>query len=150
MAHTEFRLATLLKLRQAARDECRHALSEAMQAERSIQAQITAIESRLHQAQTDQARTAVAEVIHLDSLRAADDYRQALKSGLRSLHAKLAEAAAECQRRRDALTAADREVQMLDKLRERHSDRELHRHVRAEANLLDEAATRSFQIQSMA
>jgi flagellar protein FliJ len=139
MADFTFRLTTVLRLREAARDERRIELAESQRAEQALRQQLDELQAewtRLIATTRDAARPGL---VVIDRLADAHRYRQALEIRRRQLDAHRAELAAEIERRREALLKADRDVRTLERLREvqrLHHRQETHRR---EIKALDEA-----------
>jgi flagellar protein FliJ len=135
-----FRLQTLLRLRIGERDERRADLAKALRAE----ALLGATQRKLHHDQAD----LVARVRQLKSPGAADvdaliqahRYEVVLAAQARQLAAQIAQVAAEIERRRQVLVETDRQVRVLEKLRERQAAAHRQRQERLEAKQLDELA----------
>lgn len=114
-----FRLATLLKMREAERDESRLRLGEALEAERILIARINELEQERGQV-TEQSRVAVQPgTIDLDRLVQASRYEHLLEAQLRVFRQREQQLQDEIAKRRDALLESDRRVKVLEKLRER-------------------------------
>jgi flagellar protein FliJ len=142
MTAFRFRLTSVLKLREATRDERRAQLAEAYAAEDKLLGRRRAIESDLAGlSQLRQQRTATGPV-NIDLFVTASRYEAVLRQELATIGGHLATLAAEIERRRQALMLADHEVRMLEKLRDKQ--RELHRQGEAllEIKQLDEIAAR--------
>ncbi len=140
MARFKFRLATLLKLREAARDERRTELAQAYQADDVLHGYLQQVQTELN-ALKDQCREAAGPgAVDIDRLIEAQRYEIILKARQRQLNEQRERLAAEIERRRVALLAANREVRILEKLR----DRQMEHHDQAENRLdikrLDEIA----------
>jgi flagellar protein FliJ len=139
MADFTFRLTTVLRLREAARDERRLELAEIEQAAQSLRQQIDQLHAEYERLMSAAREAARPGTVVLDRLSDAHRYRQALDVRGQQLNARQAECAAEIERRRKALLKADRDVRMLERLRDaqrvRHRQ-ETHRH---EIKALDEA-----------
>jgi len=135
-----FRLQTLLRLRLAVRDERRADLAKAIRAEELLRAQ--EVELRAELAVMDQrGRNLKAPGAgNVDALLHTHRYQIVLAARLRQLAAQMAEVAAETERRRLALVEADRQVRVLEKLRERQAG--VHRQLqeRRAAKQFDEQA----------
>ncbi|HEX4144394.1 MAG TPA: flagellar FliJ family protein [Pirellulales bacterium] len=137
-----FRLTSVLKLREATRDERRARLAEAYAAEEKLLARQGTIETDLAGlGQLRHERTATGPV-NIDLFVSASRYESVLRHELTAIAGHLATLAAEIERRRQALMLADHEVRMLEKLRDKQ--RELHRQGEAllETKQLDEIAAR--------
>ncbi len=140
MASFQFRLATLSRLREAARDERRGQLAEAQRAEQVIidrVAEIAREQADVERRSLDAARPGAVDV---DRLADAARYEMILKLERQSADQQRQAVAAEIEKRREALLAADREVRVLEKLREAQHQRHLEEEARAEAKQFDETA----------
>jgi flagellar export protein FliJ len=136
----DFRLKTLLAVRGATRAERQVELREAFDAQGRLQERRDAIERELASAPATAppARGPIA----VAGLQLADQYTANLvaqRAHLRALEQRLAE---EIARRREAVVAADREVRVLERLRERQHDAFLQDQARAERKHFDEVAAR--------
>lgn len=137
-----FRLATLLKLREATRDERRGALAEAFRAEEMLAESERAVEDEFAALAEDYRMATRPGRINVDLLL-AHQRREALLVAQRREYARQREVLlAEIDRRRESLAAADREVRTLEKLRERQVAAAAARSARAETKQLDAFAVR--------
>jgi len=142
MTAFRFRLTSVLKLREATRDERRAQLAEAYAAEDKLRARRQVIETDLaNLKQLRHERTATGRV-NIDIFVSASRYEAVLRHELAAIAGHEATLAVEIERRRQALMVADHEVRMLEKLRDKQ--RELHRQGEAllEIKQLDEIAAR--------
>jgi flagellar protein FliJ len=142
MAAFRFRLTSVLKLREATRDERRAQLAEALAAEDKLRARRRVIETDLASLnQLRHQRTATGSV-NIDLLVSASRYEAVLRHELATIAGHEATLATEIERRRQALMTADHDVRMLEKLR----DKQLQMHRQDESLLefkqLDEIAAR--------
>jgi flagellar protein FliJ len=138
MAKFRFRLETVVRLREQVRDERRLQLAEALEAEQKLRERMEEVE---HEAAASKAaQRATAGLVDVDRLIHANRYELVLAVELRELATKREQVEQEVDRRREALAAADREVRVLEKLREtqrgRHRAHEEYRSIRE----LDEIA----------
>lgn len=136
----QFRMSTLLRLRVAERDQRRSDLAKALRAEvllREEQERLLA-EQRgvIEQARRHKAPGAA----NVDLLLQTHRYEVVLAARARELVAKLAQIAAESERRRQALVEADRQVRVLEKLRARQALNHRREQDRQETKQLDEMA----------
>lgn len=140
MAAPKFRLATLLKLREATRDERRRNLAQAFDALRMVEEQQAELQKEIAQARGTSRTSSQAGAIDVDLL--IDGHRYQLQLDLRRqiLVRQAKQIADEIERRRLALVEADRQVRALEKLREKHEERLEAAALRAEIRQLDEAA----------
>lgn len=135
-----FRLQTLLRLRQSDRNERRAELAKALRAEAMLQDQLQAL---AEQQSATAARAALLKSpgqADVDALLQTHRYAGVLALQQRTLEGQLAQVRAECERRRLALVEADRQVQVLEKLRARQDAAFRHEQARAETKELDELA----------
>lgn len=121
MARFHFRLATLLRLRELAREERRTQLAEVLRLLDQMRERQTAIGSLLEEAQKLQA--APPGMVDVDRLLNATRYELVLRSELRQLELQETTLAAEIDKRRQALIAAERELRTLELLRDTQQQR---------------------------
>jgi len=143
MAKFTFRMATLLKLRESARDERQAQLARAQRAADILRRQQEVLEEearRLERQSREAVRPGRIDVNHLLHARR---YELVLRAQQQDLRQQQETVDAEVQRRQRALVEANREVRVLELLREklwaRHRDEE----VRQEMKQLDEVAQRT-------
>jgi flagellar FliJ protein len=135
-----FRLATLLRLREATRDERRLQLAEAYRVDEVLQQRLRAAAEEL-QALRQRCRQAVGPgTVDVDRIVAAQRYELALRAFQRGLEQQREAVAAEIERRRLALVEANREVRVLEKLREKQAARFQEEENRRDIRRLDEVA----------
>jgi flagellar export protein FliJ len=122
MTQFTFRLRALLLLRCAERDARRAGLAAALAraghlADRRLSLEI---EMQLHRQQITSDR--VSGQIDLALLRSDETYQAALSAQIESISELERSAVAEAERCQDALTPAEAEVRVLEKLRERQHE----------------------------
>ena len=142
MARFQFRLAVLLQLREAVRDERRSQLAEAFRLADSLEAQRRQFMDNLHE--LNRQRSVATGLIDVDRLLAASRYEAVLMLEIRNLERQQAAVATEIEKRREALVEADREVRSLEQLREAQRERHREEQERRSMKVLDEVALRSF------
>ncbi len=136
----QFRLQTLLRLREAARDERREQLAEVMRIDDALRKQLTELEGLQSEARALQ-RLGVGRV-DVDRLLEAQRYEAVVALEILHVERQRAAVAEEMNKRREALVEADREFKVLEKLREKRLQ-EHGAELRAqEMKVLDEAAGR--------
>ena len=136
----QFRLQTLLRLREAARDERREQLAEVMRIDDALRKQLTELEGLQSEARALQ-RLGVGRV-DVDRLLEAQRYEAVVALEILHVERQRAAVAEEMNKRREALVEADREFKVLEKLREKRLQ-EHGAELRAqEMKVLDEAACR--------
>jgi flagellar export protein FliJ len=141
MAEFKFRLATLLRLRETTRDERRAELAAAYRADQVLQRQLTRLSAELRELKAAARRAAGPGRVNVEQLVEAQRYQQTIESRQRQVNEERAALAAEIERRRQALLAAEREVRTLEKLRETRHARHRQDENRREIKQLDEVAT---------
>jgi len=141
----KFRLTSLLRLREAARDERRRHLAEALRAESVLNEHRGGIERELLVLQR-QARAATEPgTIDVDQLIESQRYEASLRVQAAIMTQQAAQLEAEIESRRQALVAADREVRVLEKLRQRDHEQFRFEQARREGKQMDEIASRQYQ-----
>jgi flagellar FliJ protein len=140
MPKFKFRLATLERLREAARDQRRAQLAEAQRIADDIQRQIDDLATQLEDLKEQQL--AAPGPVDIDRLMTAHRYEMVLRVEQQQAHAQRATVEAEVERRRSALVEADREVRTLEKLREKQRDRFRIEQELASQKQMDEVAAR--------
>jgi flagellar export protein FliJ len=140
MRRFQFRLVTLLRLREAVRDERRRQLAESFQAAEALAARLESVARELDQLRR---RHAASEgQVNLVGLLDADRYEAVLRDERRQVDERLSALGSEIVQRREALLAADRDVRALEQLRDTHEHRYLAEEERRSTKELDEAALR--------
>jgi flagellar FliJ protein len=142
MPKFKYRLATLLRIREAARDERQIELAEAYHADdvlRQHEEQITAEIAGLKES----CREAMAPgTVDVDRVLTSQRYEMLLRAHGVQLGKQREQVGAEIERRRQLLVQANREVRVLEKLRERQVERHRDEEARREVKLLDEVGGR--------
>jgi flagellar export protein FliJ len=131
-------MATLLRLREANRDERRVQLAEAQRAEQIVANRLSSIEADLHGLTKRCQRDLRPGQIDVDRLMEAQRYELILRAERLAAGEQQKIVSQEVERRREALVAADREVRVLEKLRERQFERHREDQQREETKVLDE------------
>jgi flagellar protein FliJ len=141
----KFRLATLLRMREATRDQRRGALAEAYRVDELLRRQLDATGNELEQLKGHCRRAVGPGEVDVDRLVEAQRYELTLRRQQAHVLGQREVVAGEIERRRQALIEADREVRVLEKLREKQADAHRCAEEYREARRLDEVA----QQQSM-
>ena len=142
MAKFKFRLATLMKLREAARQERRAQLAQAYQAEAILQEQEQTLEQELA-GLIDRTRDEVRPgQVNVDRLLTTQRYELLLYTQQKQTHEQRQVVAAEIEQRRAMLVEADRQLRVLEKLKERKAKRHRDEENRREIKWMDEVAGR--------
>lgn len=147
MAAFQFRLATLLRLREAVRDERRMQLAEVLGLAEQISERRQAVEAELRSALLFQ--TSATGPIDADRLLNATRYELVVRAELRQIELQEATVKTEAEKRREALVAADRDVRALERLRETQRERHREEEERRSAKELDELALRRFAAEEV-
>ncbi len=142
MPKFKFRLATLLRLREATRDERRRQLGEAYQADDLLNERIDDVVQRLTGLRNRYRRFSSPGTLDVDRLVETQRFELAMKAQRSQLDGQRETLAAEIERRRLALVEANREVRVLEKLREKQATRHRRDEDRREIKVLDEVAGR--------
>ncbi len=140
MAKFNFRLTALLRLRAARRDECRAALAEAYRIDEVLRKQLDGLGSELDALREFCRRNASPGAVDIDRLVEAQRYELVARAQQRRLAQQRQTVAAEIERRRQALVEADREVCILEKLRQRQAEQHRRDEEIRESKRLDEVA----------
>ncbi len=141
MPEFRFRLTTLMRLREQTRDERRAKLAEAYAAEQVLRDRRAMIDRELANTALLQKRSA-SGAVNVDSLLDVHRYQMVLKAEQQVVEKQSEMLATEIEKRRQALVAADREVRVLEKLREKQHDRFQHDQAVIAQKQLDEMASR--------
>jgi flagellar FliJ protein len=134
----KFRLATLLRLKEADRNDRRSELAEAFRAAESIEERMAEVRQNLDDLR--RLQTVEAGGVDVDRLIEAGRYEMVLRVQQLQLEQNRLQVQAEVERRREVLVAADREVRVLEKLREKQQQKETAEMERLAMKRLDEVA----------
>jgi flagellar FliJ protein len=143
MAKQRFRLETLLRLRETAREQRQRALAEAYEAESQLEQHRSQLEAELANVRNNYREASQPGQMDVDRLMAAQRYELTLHAQVRQLADQQRLLGEETQRRRDALVEADRQVKVLERLKEVHRQRNREVDRKAEEKFLDEVAART-------
>lgn len=142
MAKFSFRLASLLRLREATRDERRQSLAEVLREDDQLADRLVVIRASLAALRDDGQLAARPGLLNVERLRDAQRYELALLAEQQAIAAQRALLADEIERRRLVLVESDTEVRSLEKLREAGLARHQDEQQRDEIYQLDEVAIR--------
>jgi len=140
MAKFQFRLQTLVKIREAERDQRRADLAQAFEAQQIIEQRITDTDEQIEGLRNDLRAGGGSGEVNVDSLMGIHRYEIILRSEKQQLVEQAGEVGEETERRRDALVEADRQVRVLEKLREKQEGRFDEEQLRLEVKIMDETA----------
>jgi flagellar export protein FliJ len=147
MAGFTFRLASLLRVRESLRDEKRLALAQALRADAILENQLHAIQAELALLRADARRAVAGGPLNLDRLLDRQRYELLLRAEETGVQRQRGLLAEEIERRRGALVEADREVRVLEKVRDVQRWRHQQQEQRRELAQLDEIALRPYQTE---
>jgi flagellar export protein FliJ len=136
----KFRLATLLRLRDAARQDRRAELAEAYRLDDVLQQQLGRVEDELDRLRVQCRKTAGPGEVDVDRLLEAKRYEVALRTQELQIVKQRETVQAEIQRRRQNLLDANREVRVLENLRDKQALQYRLEDERRESKRLDEVA----------
>jgi flagellar export protein FliJ len=140
-----FRLESLDSLRKAERDAQRAELATALARLAELEAQRQSLDAKLADARQQNRRMRGDAAPTVESLIRGQQFEAALRSEQVVLAQQQAAASVIVDQAREALTNAEREVQMLEKLHQRQlADYQLQQ-ARTETKLLDEVAGMRYQ-----
>jgi flagellar FliJ protein len=145
MSSYRFRLATLLRLRLADRDQRRAELAKAQRAEDALLAQGDALAREKDELLALSRQLASPGTADVDRLITSHRYELVLRTKGQQLAAQLEQVRREVERRLQALVEADRQVRVLEKLRDRQQAAHAARAEKLEQKQLDERATIGFR-----
>jgi flagellar FliJ protein len=140
MSAFRFRLATLLRLRLAERDERRSDLENALAVAETLRHERRTLEAQQQDNLALLRRLAAPGSGNVEALLQAHRYEAVLKAHSTQLTEKDTHAEREIQRRRMVLVEADRQVRVLEKLEQRQAAEHQRQADKLEARRLDEVA----------
>ena len=141
MARFVFRLAALLHLRETRRDECRAALAEVYRADEALARQFDGLSRELDALRNFCRLKASPGAVDIERLVEAQRYQLVILARQQDIAQQREALAAEIECRRQSLVEADREVHVLEKLRQRQAEQYRRDEELCEAKRLDEVAT---------
>jgi flagellar FliJ protein len=140
MGKFKFRLATLLRLREATRQDRRAELAEAYRVDDVLRQQLARLENELAALSAQCRKTVEPGEVDVDRLVEAQRYQVALRSQEFQIGRQIEAVQAEIQRRHQNLLEANREVRVLENLRDKQAFQHLQEEDRRERKRLDEIA----------
>jgi flagellar export protein FliJ len=140
MSKFKFRLATLLRIRESVRDDCRAKLAKARRAEDILEEKKRLIEEHLTDMRHRAYQAAAPGEIDVDRLIEARRFETVLLAEKEHAGNQQQMVRLEVERLRQVLVAANREVQVLQKLRDGQIERHRAEENRQEIKTLDEVA----------
>jgi flagellar protein FliJ len=143
MGRFRFRLSSVLKLREATRDERRAQLAEAYRADEILQTRLAELDRIVADLKVRYLQAAGPGPIEVDRLLEAQRYELIVTVERKTVERQRTALAVEIEKRRENLVAADRDVRVLEKLRETQAERHRDDENRQEMKVLDEVAGRA-------
>jgi flagellar protein FliJ len=140
MKKFQFRLESLLRIRESERDRCRLELAECRRTEEELRRRLSKLRGQRDRLQQECRKAAGPGELDVDWLAEAHCYASTLLEKETELLRRMNALAENIERRRDALVQAERKVQMLEKLRERRRQDDCRERERQDAKSLDEIA----------
>ncbi|HUG67090.1 MAG TPA: flagellar export protein FliJ [Pirellulaceae bacterium] len=140
MARFQFRLESLLKLREAERQERRLEVAEAFHAESILRQQAAQLRQDIQDVEKRSRVISSPGRVQVDRVLEAHRYKLLLKSQVMTLGQKQAQLQVEIEKRQTALAIADRDVRVLEKLRDRKRAEHDTAEFKRELKQLDEVA----------
>jgi flagellar FliJ protein len=138
MSQFHFRLIILLKLRENERQERQVELAQALEAERIMKDEVESIAAEIAAAKAQVRAALSGGDIPVDSLLELQRYGLHLRVQSAVAAERLAHLRAEVERRRQRLVEANRQVRMLEKLREKQAEAFAFEQLRLEQKVFDE------------
>jgi flagellar FliJ protein len=142
MTQFRFRLESLLRLRMAERDRRREEVANAYRADQVLQQRQEAVEQELAETQRQTKQRSAPGTIHVDGLLNTHRYELVLTAQRQQIQRQRQVIATEMERRRQALVEADRDLRILEKLREKHASDFEYTQQKADMRQFDEMALR--------
>jgi flagellar export protein FliJ len=140
MSKFTFRLATLLRLREATRDERRAELAEAYRVDDALQRHLQRAEHDLQSLRAQCRKSVQPGEVDIDRLVESQRYEVALSAQRLQLVRQRETVQGEIERRRQVLAEASRDVRVLENLRDKQAGQHRYQEERREMKRLDEVA----------
>jgi flagellar protein FliJ len=135
-----FRLGTLLKLNEHARDQRQRMLADALHADSLLQQRIDQVQMELDQVKQQTSELVKQSTINPDAWGDQQRYRWILQSQKVQLLDQQGNLQQEIERRKQALMESDREVKKLEKMRERDVEQQRQHQLMVQQKELDDLA----------
>ncbi len=143
MPKFHFRLATLLRIGESVRDQRRTQLAEAFRADELLEQRQGMVAQQLADARDLCRKAATPGAVDLDRIVETQRYELTLLAQQKQLAHQRKAVAGEIERRREAVLAANREVRVLENLRDRQHERFRQEEARRDLREIDEVASRT-------
>ena len=143
MVAFRFRLESVLKLRETERQQRRTELAQGLEAERILERQAHALSAELMVARNRYRQSALPGEVDVDQLMELQRYVLHIVAQANALGQRQASVREEVERRRRALIEADRQVRLLEKLRQKQHEAFDRERAKLEQKELDEVGART-------
>ncbi len=140
MPKFKFRLTTLMRLRENTRDERRSELAEAYRVDDLVKQRIQSLAAEMDSLKAQRRVAAGPGTVDVDLLVESQRCEVALKTQQAQFEQQRQAIAGEIQSRQQRLVEANREVRVLEKLREKQLEKHRQEENRQEGKVLDEVA----------
>ena len=136
-----------MKLREADRQQRRAELAEAFHADSVLREQGLQLKRDIEEAEMRSRVMSSPGRVKVDQVLDTHRYKLLLKSQVELLHQKQQQIQGEIERRREALAVADRDVRILEKLRERKLEEYTAAELQREVKAMDEVAVQRWGLR---
>ena len=137
----KFRFETLLKLREATRDEKKNALLDAEQRRKNTSDELVKLDQEILRERETLRRARGNDTIPKEELLFSQELRIRLFSKRREIQGRLSALVEEVENKRHEFNAAIREVKILQNLKDKIEDREMEEAKRLAKKTMDELTT---------
>ncbi len=137
----KFRFETLLKLREATRDEKKNALLDAEQRRKNTSDELVKLDQEILRERETLRRSRGNDAIPKEELLFSQELRIRLFSKRREIQERLSALVEEVENKRHEFNAAIREVKILQNLKDKIEDREMEEAKRLAKKTMDELTT---------
>ncbi len=140
MSKFKFRLSTLLRLREAARDERRAELAEAYRVDDTLRQQLQRTDQELQSLRAQRRQGMQPGEVDVDRLVESQRYEMTLSAQRLQIVRQRETVQGEIERRRQVLAEANRDLRVLENLRDKQAGQHRQQEERREMKRIDEVA----------
>ena len=140
MSKFKFRLSTLLRLREAARDERRAELAEAYRVNDTLRQQLQRTDQELQSLRAQRRQGMQPGAVDVDRLVESQRYEMTLGAQRLQIVRQRETVQGEIERRRQVLAEANRDLRVLENLRDKQAGQHRQQEERREMKRIDEVA----------
>ncbi len=140
MSKFKFRLSTLLRLREAARDERRAELAEAYRVDDTLRQQLQRTDQELQSLRAQRRQGMQPGAVDVDRLVESQRYEMTLGAQRLQIVRQRETVQGEIERRRQVLAEANRDLRVLENLRDKQAGQHRQQEERREMKRIDEVA----------